>query len=136
MRSRASTAHFLYTTLFRSWRSRWLNIGFTNGCFDLLHPGHISLIRQAKAECDRLIVGLNTDASIRRLKGEGRPVTHESARAIVLAGLADVNLVVPFDEDTPLRLIEAIRHDVLIKGDDYTRDTDVGADMVEAYGGR
>ncbi len=120
----------------RDWRSRGLKIGFTNGCFDLLHPGHISLIRQAKAECDRLIVGLNTDASIRRLKGEGRPVTHESARAIVLAGLADVNLVVPFDEDTPLRLIEAIRPDVLIKGADYTRETVVGADMVEAYGGR
>ncbi|MAL79241.1 MAG: bifunctional heptose 7-phosphate kinase/heptose 1-phosphate adenyltransferase [Sneathiella sp.] len=119
-----------------NWRSRGLKVGFTNGCFDLVHPGHISLIRQAKAQCDRLIVGLNTDDSIRRLKGPERPITHESARAVVLAGLADVDLVVPFAEDTPIRLIETIQPDVLIKGADYTRETVVGADMVEAYGGR
>lgn len=119
-----------------NWRSRGLKIGFTNGCFDLVHPGHISLMRQARAECDRLIVGLNTDDSIRRLKGEGRPVTNENSRAIVLASLSDVDLVIPFAEDTPIRLIETIRPDVLVKGADYTRETVVGADIVEAYGGR
>ncbi|TNE36777.1 MAG: D-glycero-beta-D-manno-heptose-7-phosphate kinase [Alphaproteobacteria bacterium] len=119
-----------------NWRARGLKVGFTNGCFDLVHPGHISLLSQARGECDRLIVGLNTDDSIRRLKGEGRPVTGENARAIVLAGLADVSLVVPFAEDTPLRLIEAIRPDVLTKGADYTIETVVGADLVQAYGGR
>ncbi|MDF2367351.1 D-glycero-beta-D-manno-heptose-7-phosphate kinase [Sneathiella sp.] len=119
-----------------NWRSRGLKVGFTNGCFDLVHPGHISLMRQARSECDRLIVGLNTDDSIRRLKGEGRPVTNENSRAIVLAGLTDVGLVVPFAEDTPIKLIEAIRPDVLTKGADYTKETVVGADIVEAYGGR
>ncbi len=119
-----------------NWRSRGLKVGFTNGCFDLVHPGHISLMRQARSECDRLIVGLNTDDSIRRLKGEGRPVTNENSRAIVLASLSDVDLVVPFAEDTPIKLIEAIRPDVLTKGADYTKETVVGADIVEAYGGR
>ncbi|MEX0582954.1 MAG: D-glycero-beta-D-manno-heptose 1-phosphate adenylyltransferase, partial [Sneathiella sp.] len=119
-----------------NWRSRGLKVGFTNGCFDLVHPGHISLMSQARGECDRLIVGLNTDASIRRLKGEGRPVTNENSRAIVLASLSDVDLVVPFAEDTPIRLIEEIKPDVLVKGADYTVDTVVGADIVQAYGGR
>ncbi|MBO0332729.1 D-glycero-beta-D-manno-heptose-7-phosphate kinase [Sneathiella sp. CAU 1612] len=119
-----------------NWRSRGLKVGFTNGCFDLVHPGHISLMRQARSECDRLIVGLNTDDSIRRLKGEGRPVTNENSRAIVLASLSDVDLVVPFAEDTPIRLIEAVKPDVLTKGADYTKETVVGADIVEAYGGR
>ncbi|MCF8468588.1 MAG: D-glycero-beta-D-manno-heptose-7-phosphate kinase [Sneathiella sp.] len=119
-----------------NWRMRGLKVGFTNGCFDLVHPGHISLMQQAKGECDRLVVGLNTDDSIRRLKGEGRPVTNENSRAIVLASLADVDLVVPFAEDTPIRLIEAIRPDVLIKGADYTVETVVGAGVVQAYGGR
>lgn len=119
-----------------NWRSRGLKVGFTNGCFDLVHPGHISLMRQARAECDRLIVGLNTDDSIRRLKGEGRPVTNENSRAIVLASLSDVDLVIPFAEDTPIKLIEAIKPDVLTKGADYTKETVVGADIVEAYGGR
>jgi D-beta-D-heptose 7-phosphate kinase/D-beta-D-heptose 1-phosphate adenosyltransferase len=119
-----------------NWRSRGLKVGFTNGCFDLVHPGHISLMRQARSECDRLIVGLNTDDSIRRLKGEGRPVTNENSRAIVLASLSDVDLVLPFAEDTPLKLIEAIKPDVLTKGADYTKETVVGADIVEAYGGR
>ena len=120
----------------RRWRAEGRRIGFTNGCFDLLHPGHISLMRQARAACDRLIVGLNTDASIRRLKGDGRPVQEEAARAVVLASLADVDLVVPFAEDTPIALIEQFRPDVLVKGADYTVDTVVGAGLVQSYGGR
>jgi D-beta-D-heptose 7-phosphate kinase/D-beta-D-heptose 1-phosphate adenosyltransferase len=119
-----------------NWRSRGLKVGFTNGCFDLVHPGHISLMQQARTECDRLIVGLNTDDSIKRLKGPDRPVTGENSRAIVLASLGDVDLVVPFAEDTPLSLIEAIKPDVLVKGADYTVETVVGADIVQAYGGR
>ncbi len=119
-----------------NWRSRGLKVGFTNGCFDLVHPGHISLIQQSKAECDRLIVGLNTDDSIKRLKGPDRPVTSENSRAIVLASLSDIDLVVPFAEDTPITLIEAIKPDVLVKGADYTVETVVGADIVQAYGGR
>lgn len=118
------------------WRARGLKVGFTNGCFDLVHPGHISLIRQARAECDRLIVGLNTDDSIRRLKGPDRPATNETSRAIVLASLEDVALVVPFAEDTPINLIDTLKPDVLVKGADYTVETVVGADIVQAYGGR
>ncbi|MGB8275410.1 MAG: D-glycero-beta-D-manno-heptose 1-phosphate adenylyltransferase, partial [Alphaproteobacteria bacterium] len=118
------------------WRSKGLKIGFTNGCFDLLHPGHVSLLAQAKGACDRLVVGLNNDASVRRLKGDGRPVQSEAARAQVLASLASVDLVVVFADDTPIRLIEAIRPDVLVKGADYRHDQVVGADIVRAYGGR
>ncbi|MBB4286695.1 D-glycero-beta-D-manno-heptose-7-phosphate kinase [Roseospira goensis] len=118
------------------WRRRGLRIGFTNGCFDLLHPGHVSLLAQARAACDRLVVGLNADASVRRLKGPSRPVQGEAARATVLASLADVDRVVLFGEDTPLRLINALRPDVLVKGADYTIDTVVGADVVQGYGGR
>lgn len=119
-----------------NWRARGLKVGFTNGCFDLIHPGHISLISQARSEVDRLIVGLNTDDSIRRLKGPDRPATGETSRAIVLASLEDVDLVVPFAEDTPLTLIETLCPDVLVKGADYTVDTVVGSDIVQAYGGR
>lgn len=118
------------------WRRQGLSVGFTNGCFDLIHPGHISLISQAAGQCDRLIVGLNTDASIKRLKGETRPVQSELARGIVLASLADVSAVILFGDDTPLALIEAIKPDVLVKGADYTVDTVVGSDVVQAHGGR
>ncbi len=118
------------------WRARGLRVGFTNGCFDLIHPGHISLLAQARAACDRLIVGLNTDASVQRLKGEGRPINTEVARAIVLASLATVDLVVQFDEDTPMRLIEAIRPELLVKGADYSLERVVGADFVTGYGGK
>jgi D-beta-D-heptose 7-phosphate kinase/D-beta-D-heptose 1-phosphate adenosyltransferase len=118
------------------WRRRGLRVGFTNGCFDLLHPGHIHLLKQARAACDRLVVGLNSDASVKRLKGNGRPVQGEAARAAVLAGLADVDLVTVFGEDTPEALIAALRPDVLVKGADYTMDTVVGADLVKSYGGR
>lgn len=118
------------------WRDRELSVGFTNGCFDLLHPGHISLLSQARAACDRLVVGLNSDASVKRLKGDSRPVQSEAARAAVLGALAAVDLVVIFSEDTPIRLIETLRPDVLVKGADYSIDTVVGADIVQGYGGQ
>jgi D-beta-D-heptose 7-phosphate kinase/D-beta-D-heptose 1-phosphate adenosyltransferase len=117
------------------WRGEGCKIGFTNGCFDLVHPGHISLLTQARAACDRLVVGLNADASVRRLKGDGRPVQDEMARAIVLASLAAVDLVVIFPEDTPENLIRQLRPDILIKGADYKREDIVGADFVASYGG-
>ena len=100
------------------WRGRGLRIGFTNGCFDVLHRGHVAYLAQAKSWCDRLVLGLNTDASVRRLKGPERPVNDLESRALVLGGLASVDLVVPFDGDTPLDLIEALRPDVLVKGAD------------------
>jgi D-beta-D-heptose 7-phosphate kinase/D-beta-D-heptose 1-phosphate adenosyltransferase len=118
------------------WRERGLKVGFTNGCFDLLHPGHISLLAQARSACDRLVVGLNSDASVSRLKGPSRPVQSESARAAVLGALAAVDMVVIFNEDTPIRLIETLRPDVLVKGADYSIETVVGADIVLGYGGR
>lgn len=118
------------------WRERGLTVGFTNGCFDLLHPGHLSLLRQARAACDRLIVGMNDDASVRRLKGDNRPIQNQDARAAVLASLQLVDLVVPFAEDTPLDLIQALRPDVLVKGADYRIDQVVGADFVQGLGGR
>lgn len=118
------------------WRRRGFTVGFTNGCFDLLHPGHLSLLRQARNACDRLVVGLNSDASVTRLKGPSRPVQNEGARAAVLASLSMVDAVVIFAEDTPRRLIEALRPDVLIKGADYTVDQVVGADLVQSWGGR
>jgi D-beta-D-heptose 7-phosphate kinase/D-beta-D-heptose 1-phosphate adenosyltransferase len=121
--------------LVERWRRQGLRIGFTNGCFDLLHPGHISLISQAKAACDRLVVGLNSDGSARRLKGPTRPIQREGARAAVLASLAAVDLIVLFEEDTPIELIRAIRPKVLVKGADYRLDEVVGADIVKRSGG-
>jgi len=118
------------------WRRQGLKVGFTNGCFDLLHPGHVSLLNQARAACDRLIVALNSDTSIKRLKGADRPVQAEAARATVLASLAAVDLCVLFDEDTPLDLINALRPDVLVKGADYTVEQVVGAAEVQSWGGR
>ena len=118
------------------WRRKGLSVGFTNGCFDLLHPGHVSLLTQSRALCDRLVVGLNSDASVTRLKGPTRPIQRDIARATVLASLASVDLVVIFEEDTPEKLIEAIRPDVLIKGGDYSVATIVGASFVQGYGGR
>ncbi len=119
-----------------AWRRKGLRVGFTNGCFDLLHPGHVELLAQASAKCDRLVVGLNSDASVSRLKGPTRPVQPDVSRATVLAALANVDLVVVFEEDTPAKLIETLRPDVLIKGGDYTVETIVGADFVLSYGGR
>jgi D-beta-D-heptose 7-phosphate kinase/D-beta-D-heptose 1-phosphate adenosyltransferase len=120
----------------RAWRAAKLRIGFTNGCFDLLHPGHVSMLGQARAACDRLIVGLNSDASVTRLKGAGRPVQPEAARAAVLASLAAVDAVVVFAEDTPVKQIEAFKPDLLVKGADYTKDQVVGAELVEKWGGK
>ena len=117
------------------WRRQGFRVGFTNGCFDLLHPGHVALLRQARAACDRLIVALNSDSSVRRLKGSERPVQSEAARASVLASLAPVDRLVIFSEDTPLALIEALKPDLLVKGADYSRDQVVGADVVERAGG-
>jgi len=117
------------------WRKQGLRVGFTNGCFDILHPGHVKVLTAARGACDRLVVGLNSDASVRRLKGEGRPVQDEQARAEVLAALEAVDLVVVFEEDTPIRLIEQIRPSVLIKGGDYTREQVVGHEIVEKSGG-
>ena len=110
---------------------------FTNGVFDLLHPGHVTLLETARSLGAALVVGLNTDASVRRLgKGLDRPVNAEPSRARVLAALAAVDAVVMFDEDTPLELVQALRPDVLVKGADYPRERIVGADFVEAHGGR
>jgi D-beta-D-heptose 7-phosphate kinase / D-beta-D-heptose 1-phosphate adenosyltransferase len=118
------------------WRQRGLTVGFTNGCFDLLHPGHVTLLEKARAMVDRLVVGLNSDLSVSRLKGPGRPVQSEVARASVLASLRSVDAVVVFPEDTPLELIRELRPQVLVKGGDYSRDTVVGAGLVESWGGR
>jgi len=117
------------------WRRHGLRIGFTNGCFDLLHPGHVGLLGQAKAACDRLVVGLNSDASTARLKGPRRPIQSESERAAVLASLAAVDLIVIFEEDTPMELIRELRPQLLVKGDDYRLDEVVGADFVKSIGG-
>ena len=117
------------------WRRRKLRIGFTNGCFDLLHRGHVVLMAQARGACDRLVVGLNSDASVTRLKGAGRPIQNVASRAEVLAALEAVDLVVVFEEETPLELIRQVRPVVLVKGGDYTRETVVGHDIVEADGG-
>ncbi|MBA3069693.1 MAG: D-glycero-beta-D-manno-heptose 1-phosphate adenylyltransferase [Hyphomonas sp.] len=117
------------------WREGGLRIGFTNGVFDILHPGHIRVLEESRSRCDRLIVGLNSDASVKRLKGPERPVNDAVSRAQVLCGLASVDGVVVFEEDTPLELITALKPDVLIKGGDYSRETIVGADLVEARGG-
>ncbi|KCZ94401.1 D-glycero-beta-D-manno-heptose 1-phosphate adenylyltransferase [Hyphomonas johnsonii] len=117
------------------WRDAQLTVGFTNGCFDILHPGHLRVLEEAKARCGRLVVGLNSDASVRRLKGANRPVNDEESRARVLSGLSAVDAVVVFDEDTPEELIRALQPDLLVKGGDYTIETIVGADIVTARGG-
>ena len=118
------------------WRQAEQRIVFTNGCFDLLHPGHVSLLHQARHLGDRLIVGLNTDASIRRLKGHQRPILPGADRAAILSALEDVDMVVFFDEDTPLTLIDRLRPDILVKGADYRIEDVVGREIVEAYGGK
>ncbi len=119
----------------KGWRRQGLTIGFTNGCFDLLHLGHLHLLRQAKSQCDRLIVGINTDNSIKRLKGTERPVQNEHLRSHVLSALELVNAVVLFHEDTPLHLITHILPDVLIKGADYPIEQVIGGDIVVKNGG-
>jgi D-beta-D-heptose 7-phosphate kinase/D-beta-D-heptose 1-phosphate adenosyltransferase len=118
-----------------AWRRQGLRVGFTNGCFDLLHRGHVKLLAEARTACDRLVVGLNSDASTTRLKGKGRPINPAEGRAEVLAALEAVDLVVVFEEDTPLELIKRVRPAALIKGADYKRDEVVGRDVVEKSGG-
>lgn len=118
------------------WKWQGKEVVFTNGCFDLLHPGHCDYLYKAKKLGDVLIVGLNTDESVRRLKGEHRPIQTENARAFVMASLACVDAIVLFDEDTPKELIETITPDILVKGGDYTPDQVVGKDWVEEHGGK
>jgi D-beta-D-heptose 7-phosphate kinase / D-beta-D-heptose 1-phosphate adenosyltransferase len=120
----------------RQWAAEGLVVGFTNGCFDLLHPGHVSLLAQASAACDKLIVALNSDESVRRLKGADRPIQDLDSRAAVVGAIRGVDLVVAFAEDTPLELIRALEPDLLVKGADYSESAVVGADLVKARGGR
>jgi D-beta-D-heptose 7-phosphate kinase/D-beta-D-heptose 1-phosphate adenosyltransferase len=117
------------------WRRAGLRVGFTNGCFDLLHPGHVKMLAGSRGACDRLIVGLNSDASVKRLKGADRPVQDEHARAEVLAALEAVDLVVVFEQDTPIELIERVKPAVLAKGADYRKEDVVGREIVEKHGG-
>jgi D-beta-D-heptose 7-phosphate kinase / D-beta-D-heptose 1-phosphate adenosyltransferase len=117
------------------WKASNQKIVFTNGCFDLLHAGHVTYLEAAKKTGDKLILGLNTDRSVSALKGPTRPVVHEGDRARVLAALASVDAVILFDEDTPLQLIDAIRPDVIVKGDDYTEEQVVGGKEVKSWGG-
>jgi len=118
------------------WRANGHSVVFTNGCFDLLHIGHVSLLDEARREGGRLIVGINSDASVSRLKGPSRPIVPEHARARVLAALEAVDAVVVFDEPTPLELMLALRPDVIVKGGDYVADEIVGAREVRSWGGR
>ena len=118
------------------WRSQSDKIGFTNGCFDLIHPGHLALLAESRFICDRLIVGLNSDSSVKQIKGESRPIQNEESRASVLASLACVDMVVVFSEETPIELIKALRPDFLSKGADYLLENVVGADLVQSYGGQ
>jgi D-beta-D-heptose 7-phosphate kinase/D-beta-D-heptose 1-phosphate adenosyltransferase len=118
------------------WRTRGFKVGFTNGCFDLLHPGHLSTLRQAKAACDYLVVAINSDASVKRLKGPSRPVQDETARTAILSALEMVDLVVVFDEDTPIEYLKAVKPDVLVKGGQYKLEEVVGYDLITSWGGK
>jgi D-beta-D-heptose 7-phosphate kinase/D-beta-D-heptose 1-phosphate adenosyltransferase len=118
------------------WREDGLVVGFTNGCFDIIHEGHVELLAEARSHCDRLIVALNSDASVRRLKGPTRPVQPERARVRVMAALAFVDAVITFDTETPLDLITELKPNVLVKGADYKVEEVVGRAVVEANGGR
>jgi rfaE bifunctional protein nucleotidyltransferase chain/domain len=117
------------------WRQHRQKIVFTNGCFDILHAGHVTYLAAAADAGDKLIIGLNADSSIRHLKGANRPVTHQDERALLLAALQFTDAVILFEEETPLRLITALQPDVLVKGGDYTEDTIIGAKEVKASGG-
>jgi D-beta-D-heptose 7-phosphate kinase/D-beta-D-heptose 1-phosphate adenosyltransferase len=119
-----------------AWQRHGLAVGFTNGCFDIVHVGHVGIIEFSRAHCDRLVVAVNSDASVKRLKGPSRPVNGEMDRAQVIAALGAVDLVVVFDEDTPKEIIEELQPDVLVKGADYQVSEIVGADSVLARGGR
>lgn len=118
------------------WRSAGETIVFTNGCFDILHRGHVEYLAQAADLGDKLIIGLNTDASVKRLKGESRPINDEKSRALLLSALQFVDVVVFFDEDTPYELIKQVQPDILVKGNDYKLEEIVGYDIVTAKGGK
>lgn len=122
--------------LIQAWKVGGKTFAFTNGCFDILHPGHLYSLAQTAKEADYLIVGLNSDASVKRLKGPERPINSTESRAIVMANLVLVDAVIVFEEDTPLELISALLPNVLVKGGDYTIDTIVGAKEVIANGGK
>ncbi|MEH0155154.1 D-glycero-beta-D-manno-heptose 1-phosphate adenylyltransferase [Limibacter armeniacum] len=135
-----NTAEKLYTLdqlkeVRNQWKKEGLKVVFTNGCFDILHLGHIDYLEKARQKGDKLIIGLNTDASVSKLKGPERPINNEYARGRMLAALAFVDAVVPFGEETPFELISELIPDTLVKGSDYTVDTIVGADIVMANGG-
>ncbi len=117
------------------WRGLGKKIGFTNGCFDLLHPGHIALLESSKTHCDILVVGLNSDRSVAKLKGRARPIQDQLSRKTILTALKAVSLVIIFDEDTPERLIEKLKPDIIVKGGDYNIEDIIGADFVRSYGG-
>lgn len=134
IQSKIMTADELVNQL-KGWRLSGKKIVFTNGCFDILHRGHIEYLAKAADMGDILIIGLNTDNSVKRLKGESRPVNDQHARALLLAALSFVNAVTLFDEDTPYNLIKTIMPDVLVKGGDYRTEDIVGHDIVEANGG-
>ena len=121
--------------IINSWRQSNQKIVFTNGCFDLLHPGHIHILHQAARLGDRLVVGINDDASVSRLKGSSRPVNTLDSRVCLLQALSSVDLVIPFSDDTPYELISSILPDVLVKGGDYSKEDIIGADLVLAHGG-
>lgn len=123
-------------TLVSEWHEKGKKIVFTNGCFDILHLGHVDYIEKAKIKGDKLVVGVNTDHSIRRLKGPCRPVSDQFSRMGTIAALESVDIVVLFDEDTPLRLIEALKPDILVKGNDYLAENIVGAEFVVKSGGK
>jgi len=118
------------------WKSQGLNIVFSNGCFDIVHAGHVDYLSKARDLGDKLIIGLNSDDSVRRLKGKGRPVQDENARAALLAAFSFVDAVVVFDEDTPFKLISTLIPDILVKGSDYSVENIVGADVVLKNGGK
>lgn len=126
----------LTVTQFSQFSNDLQNVVFTNGCFDIIHAGHIDYLSKARNLGDVLVVGLNSDESVRRLKGPQRPINDVDARSKVLASLFFVDYIIVFEEDTPLYLIKSVKPDILVKGGDYTRDTVVGADFVESYGGK
>lgn len=119
-----------------AWRVRGESVVFTNGCFDLLHLGHVDYLEQTARLADRLVIGLNSDASVARLKGDDRPVLDEQSRARILAALEFVDMVVIFEEDTPLELIKALEPEILVKGEDYTEEEIVGGEEVKSWGGK
>jgi D-beta-D-heptose 7-phosphate kinase/D-beta-D-heptose 1-phosphate adenosyltransferase len=128
--------HEQAVTRSQAWQAQGETVVFTNGCFDLLHAGHVTYLEQARMLGDKLILGLNTDASVKKLKGDNRPVIHEADRARVLAALEAVDAVVLFEEDTPLDLIKILKPQVLVKGDDYAEKDVVGGAEVKSWGGK